>query len=461
MGKVKKKRKIKKQLIFNCISIIAILIFGCYYLSRFIHYKIENDKEIVYSDVLAEQIVERVNKYDIKQSLVLTNDIYRFVDDANDNYVKFMGFTWRIIRINADKSITMISEDSISSLAHGNITSFTDSQVNKWLNKIDNEEHTGIFYNMISENKEFLTNTKTCLDTFNTVEAIGCYETNNDYSISLLSIKDYASAGGAGSYLNNGTYFWTTNQNKENKFWYISDDGKTGVADTDLEYGIRPVITLAPGIKTLGGVGTSDDPYIIKEHKPTKLNDAYIGEYITLNDSLWRIVDKDDTSIKVVSEDYITNEDSTTFEISYSDVNNLSNLNDKTSLLYYLNKTYYKNFKEKDLLVKGNFYNGTYNVNGNYDYKTTYNSSITTYVGLLSIAEPFVYDFGNIFTMTRNVDNELSIFIINEDKLLFEDAINSMHYVRPAVYVKNDATIIEGEGTYLSPYILGSETNEN
>ena len=461
MGKIKKRRKIKKQLIFNCISIIVILIFGCYYLSRFIHFKIENDKEIVYSNILADQIIERINKYDVKQSLVPTNGIYRFVGDANNNYVKFMGYTWRIIRINTDKSITMISEDSIISLAHGNITSFTDSQINKWLNKINNEEYTGIFYNMISENKEYLTNTKMCLDTFNTVGSIGCYETDNNYTVSLLSVKDYAAAGGTESFLNNGTYFWTTNQNKENQFWYISDEGKTGVADTDLEYGVRPVITISKGIKTLGGTGTSDDPYIIKEHKPTNLGETYIGEYVTLNDSLWRIVSKDKSSIKVVNEDYITNEDGSTYEISYSDVNNISNLNDKTSLLYYLNKDYYKNFKEKNLLVKGNFYNGIYNVNGNYDYKTTYNSSIKAYVGLLSIAEPFVYDFGNIFTMTRNIDNELSIFIINDDKLIFEDAISNKHYVRPAVYVKIDAKITDGDGTYLSPYILGSDTNEN
>ena len=63
--------------------------------------------------------------------------------------------------------------------------------------------------------------------------------------------------------------------------------------------------------------------------------------------------------------------------------------------------------------------------------------------------------------MTRNIDNELSIFIINDDKLIFEDAISNKHYVRPAVYVKIDAKITDGDGTYLSPYILGSDTNEN
>jgi len=260
----KMKRKIKKQLIFNCISILIISIFVIYYLGRFIYYKIENDKIVTYSNVLAEQIVERINKYDIEEKLVLTNNIYRFVGDADNNYVKFMGYTWRIIKINEDKSITMITEDPIISLAYGDVSSYSESQINEWLNVFDDVKYTGIFYNMISEGKEYLVNTKTCSDIFNNVDNIGCYETNTDFIVSLLSVKDYAEAGGATSYLNNGSYYWTTNSNKNKQFWYVSDDGKTGVADTDSEYGVRPVITLKSNIEVLNGVGTSDNPYIIK-----------------------------------------------------------------------------------------------------------------------------------------------------------------------------------------------------
>lgn len=459
MNKQKKKRRIKKQLIFNLISIFIIAVFGTYYLGRLIYYKNENEKPIVYSDILAEHVVQRIGKYDVKPTLVKKNNIYRYIDDANNNYVKFMGYSWRIIKINEDKTITMITEDPIMSLAYGNITEYQNSQVNRWLNPIDNENYTGIFYDMLKESDSYLTNTKTCLDSFNSVDNIGCYETNSDYKISLLNVKDYAEAGGANSFLNNGSYFWTTNKTNNNEFWYISEDGKTGISKTNIEYGIRPVITLAVGTKTLGGTGTSDDPYIIKEHKSETLADIYVGEYIILNDSLWRVVSKNSKSIKVVSEEYITNEDGTNFETNYSDYNNLLDLNDETSLLYYLNNTYYQNFKEKNLIIKGPFYNGEFDAAGNYDYRTTYNSRINAYVGLLSMAEPFVYDAGNIFTITKNINNELSIFIINEDKLLFEDAISSTHYVRPALYIDNNAKLNDGDGSYLNPYTIGSEVN--
>ena len=153
MNKKKTKRKIKKQLIFNLISIFIIAIFGTYYLGRLIYFKKESEKQVVYSDILAKRIVERIYKYDVNPSLIKKNNIYRYVNDASDNYVKFMGYNWRIVKINQDNTITMITEDPIISLAYGNITSYTDSQINRWLNPYDAEKYTGIFYNIINRIK--------------------------------------------------------------------------------------------------------------------------------------------------------------------------------------------------------------------------------------------------------------------------------------------------------------------
>lgn len=459
MSKTKNKRKIKKQVVFNLISILVISIFATFYLGRFIYYYKDNQKEVIYSDILAEQIVERVGKYEIEEYLIEKNNIYRFVGEPKYNYVKFNGYTWRIIKINEDKSITMIMDDSIIALDYGNVSEYKDSQINKWLNKQDNVQYSGIFNNIIAENLDLLTTTKTCNDKFNKIESIECYEVSSEYQISLLSMNDYAEAGGANSYLNNGTYFWTTNLNKDNQFWYISDEGSTGVAEHDEEYGVRPVITLKPGVKVIRGSGTNDDPYIIEEKEINALKDAYIGQYIILNDSLWRIVEHNGNATKVVSEEYMKDADGNDYLMTYSTINHNVDLNDETTLLYYLNNTYYKNFKEKNLLVKGSFYDGGYVASGNYDYTSTYNSKFNAYVGLLSIAEPFVYDLGNVFTSIVNVENELTVYVINEEELLFEDSITNQHYVRPSVYVKNTAVITEGEGTYLSPYKLGSEND--
>lgn len=429
----------KKQKIFNLISLSIIIFFGLFYLGRLIYFKILNDKKIVYSELLAEQVKERKTKYEAIPTLINEDNIYRFANDAKNNYVKFMGYIWRIVKVNEDNTITMVTENNITSLAYYS-DNFDESQIIKWLN--DN-----------SLDKNYMTTTYSCLDSFNSIDNISCQKTNN-YDVTLLSVEDYTKAGATNSYLNNGEYFWTTN-NYQDEYWYVSNEGKLGLNDNTEVYGIRPVITLNSDTKVLSGNGTIDNPYEIIEHKPQTLKDIYVGEYLTLNDTLWRVVAKNNNNIKLVSEDYIKDENGI-LETFYSDYNNEADSDYENSLLYYLNNTYYDNFKEKELITKGTFYTGGIEN----DYQTIYESTIETYVGLLSIAEPFVYDFGNVFTLSKDINNDLGIFVIDENKKLFEDTVDSLHYVRPAIHIKNDVNIINGDGTYLSPYILGSVDNE-
>lgn len=429
----------KKQKIFNLVSLSIIIFFGLFYLGRLIYFKILNDKKIVYSELLAEQVKERKIKYEAIPTLINEDNIYRFANDAKNNYVKFMGYIWRIVKVNEDNAITMVTENNITSLAYYS-DNFDESQIIKWLN--DN-----------SLDKNYMTTTYSCLDSFNSIDNISCQKTNN-YDVTLLSVEDYTKAGATNSYLNNGEYFWTTN-NYQDEYWYVSNEGKLGLNDNTEVYGIRPVITLNSDTKVLSGNGTIDNPYEIIEHKPQTLKDIYVGEYLTLNDTLWRVVAKNNNNIKLVSEEYIKDENGI-LETFYSDYNNEADIDYENGLLHYLNNTYYDNFKEKDLITKGTFYTGGIEDN----YQTIYDSSIEAYVGLLSIAEPFVYDFGNVFTLSKNINNDLGIFVIDENKMLFEDTVDSLHYVRPSIHIKNDVNIKSGDGTYLSPYILGSDNNE-
>ena len=427
----------KKQKIFNYVSLIIIFVLGIYYLGRLVYFKYINNDNTILSDLLAEQIKQRRNKYEIIPTLINDNNTYRFINKANNNYVKFMGYTWRIIKVNEDNTITLITDDNIISLNYGNISSFNDSYINKWLNDF-NIKYTGIFYNTL--NHEYLVNTNNCFDK---IENISCDIKNNDYKVSLLSLYDYEKAGGMNSYLNNNSEYWLVNNSNNNSLGYVKNDGTVSLSNRN--FGVRPVITLKSDTKVISGNGSSDNPYIIEKHLVTSLKDAYIGEYIKLNNSLWRIVFKDIDKIKLVSEESV-------YETYYSNYDNSTDLN----LLNYLNNDYYNNFEEKELIVSGKFYDG---VISDYDYTTTYNSSINLNVGLLSIAEPFVYDVENTFTISRT-DNETGILIIDENNNLFEDTVSNYHYVRPSIYIKNDVTI-SGMGTYLNPYIIGGEINEN
>ena len=419
----------KKQKIFNIVSIIIISILGVYYLGRLIYFKISNDKQISYSELLSEQVKQRVSKYEVFPTLINDNETYRFANNAKNNYIKFMGYTWRIVKINSDNTITLVTEEAIISLP------YNDSQISDWLDEI--------FSKTIDSN--YLVNTINCNDDFNNIDNYRCNK-NNESLVSLLNVEDYIKAGSKDSYLNNNTHFWTTNSNN-NQMWHININGNIKADDIDIVHKIRPVITLKSDTKVIEGNGTINNPYIISNHNPNNTNDLFVGEYLNLNDSIWRVVSKDTDKIKLVSEDYIK-ENNSIYETKYGDY-------DENSLIYYLNNNYYNNFKEKDFIIEGPFYNGY--LLDDFNYKNTYDSNTNLKIGLLSIAEPFVYDVGNVFTFSKNKNNISGIYIINNDKKLFEDNINNLHYVRPAIYIKNNITIIKGDGSYLNPYILGGE----
>ena len=313
----------KKQKIFNIVSIVIICILGIYYLGRLIYFKYLNVDNTVYSNILAERIKQSIDKYEITPSIIKENNVDRFTDEAKNNYVHFMGYTWRIIKINEDNSITITTDDVLIKLVKD----------------------------------ETITNLKN----------------NSDF------------------------------------------------------VNVQPVINLKPTTQIYYGSGGVDNPYIIMENKFETLNDIFVSHYLYLNDSLWKVVAKENDKIKIVSDDYLK-ENNTNYETDFK------------NLLNYLNNEYYDNFKEKDLIVKGIFNNETHKI------------------GLLTIDEMFVYDLQNTFTIS-NMD-ETNIYIIDENNNLYLDSIDNKHYVRPALYIKNDIEIKKGNGSYLSPFILGGNNEE-
>ncbi len=444
------KRKIKKQLIFNLLSIIFVVTTGIYFLSRLIYYKIESDKEFVYSDIFYKRIIEQNDNYYLQNQLVKTNSIYRFVGDTKNNFVKFKGFLWRIIRINKDNSITMITEDSVSSLAYG---SSLKNDLLAWLNKTD-QSNTGFFEVSLEDAK--LMNNKLCTDSFKDIQVAGCFETNNEYKIGLLSIDDYLKAGANESYLTNGNYFWTSNSYDNNHAWYIADNGLVSSDDYNNKYGIRPVITINGDVDVYNGDGTADNPYIIEIKPITKLAESYVGQYVSFNNTLWKIVSKDTNKIKIVSEECLKKDDDTCLADAFSKYDNEFNAKKKDSLLYYLNNTYYKSIEHNDYIVSGPFYTGTYSLSLN-NYRTATNSKTNLKVGMLSMVDLFAYEVPNTFLLTTSPDNDSSIFSVSDDHALYETMVTQELNIRPAIYLKDSLRIVSGDGSYLLPFVLGDE----
>ena len=149
---VKKKRKLNWQKIFNLISFTFILACIIFYGTRFIRLYLQNNKKEEIK-VLANNIKDN-NEGNLKN----INSDYYFTGKEVNNYVKYSNILFRIIKINKDNSITLISDKPITSLAKGDNNDYKTSYINNWLNNQD-KENTGILEKNLNNPNKYLTYT--------------------------------------------------------------------------------------------------------------------------------------------------------------------------------------------------------------------------------------------------------------------------------------------------------------
>ena len=138
--------------------------------------------------------------------------------------------------------------------------------------KIDTNTFYGAHYRNTSNNKpSLLCQLET--DSFNTVNSLA----KLDYPIGLITADEVALAGGVNGvsnskfYLNKNIDFWTMSPSYYDsgfsvaRFFYVINDGTlhNGSLSSN-DRGIRPVINLKSDVEITGGIGTKNNPYIIK-----------------------------------------------------------------------------------------------------------------------------------------------------------------------------------------------------
>ena len=88
-----------------------------------------------------------------------------------------------------------------------------------------------------------------------------------------------------------------------------------------------------------------------------------------------------------------------------------------------------------------------------------YKDSIELKIGLPTIADSYAYKLDNTFLLTTSENNDLNIFI-SLDNHPYETLITEKSNIRPIIYMKDNISIVDGDGTYSSPYKLGGLINE-
>lgn len=455
-----RRRRLKITPVLIALNILIIAVIVIFYGTRFIFYynKFNGKKTSDGTVTLANEIIKKQSYVDLTSGLVFDeeNNIYRYKGNVDDNYIEYSGILYRIIGIDNENNVKAVSDKVVTLMYSGLEKGFSKSYVNKWLNKSDTE-HSGIYKNTMYGSEEYLSYTYMCNDVIDDLANITCEENTNDYEMTLLSLYDYANAGGKESYLNNGESFYlsTLDSNKGN--YFITESGEVGINKiTSKVYGVRPVITFTGKTKLISGNGTKNEPYQIESHDINNINDVYVGDIIKFNDSTYKVVSKDEKGIRAALNGVLTIDGK---EITRKFSNNNSRLSANSGNLgRYLNIDYYQSMDNKDYLVGNYWYVSTQTLN-NLDYSKVYDSKTFLRIGILGLSDLFINEVNNVFTITRGIESDDVILVLNKDGNIYSDLVTSSYNIRPVFNFKKNIEIKSGKGTVDSPYVLG-ELNE-
>lgn len=439
-NEVKKKRKISIQKVFNLVSAMFILACCIFYGTRFLKLYIANNK-IEKITVLADNIKDNNKDNELFKQI---NDEYYFTGETENNYIKYSNLLWRIIKINTDKTVTVIADNSLTALNPGSTKEYEKNYINKWLNKTD-EKNTGILETNLNNIEKYLTYTRTCKDVVVDTKNITCKDKVEDTYITLPSIYDYVNTSGNKGFINNNEYFCLSNMSKENKLMYIDNTGKTNTSEETDILGIKPVITIKNTTILKEGNGTKDNPYTFEEEQ------GLLGGYVKLDNDLWRIYSVEDNIVKLSLNNYLTTNGS---EVKYKYSTNGYYHNDtkKGSLAYYLNNTYLNTLSYKDKIKENKFANGIYNSNTDYNYTKVLETTVDTKVSILSIGNIFLNSTStNYFLSTGVTKDNNQVYVMQDDYKVYNKASTTNLRIIPVISL-DKALLTKGNGLIDSPY---------
>ena len=451
MSKKRKKEKhilSKGEFAFNFLSLVAIIGVGIYFGYRSLYYYSKQNMKIKEEAQTLNGLIIQNNKVVQKDEVGLHQDTdgYYFKGNAESNYVMFFNKLYRVIRINDDNSVRMISENIEGSFMWGEDSHYKSSNVHTFLNKTKTE-HSGIYLDTIPNYKKYLKITKYEEDKMVNDKIEFSDKTIKDY-VTLLGLKDYTTATGKNSYLNNGKLFFLIGFNEDKENLYVEDDGSIQSCDSLEGLGIRPVITLKKNMVVSGGNGSKDDPYVID----TGDDKSYVNTYVKLGNDMWKVY-QDGENLKLNLNGYIKEGDNEVIR-NYSTTNSIFDLNDRNNIAYYLNTDYLNSLSYNGILLDNNYNIGEISDDAGYSINNIYSNTVTAKVGLLNIFD-FISnnELENYFFI--NTTSEVGSMQYDRFKtgLLEESDVRDVKHVVPTICIEKK-NIKNGTGTANDPYTV-------
>ena len=443
---MKKNRKISIRKTFNMLSIIFLTTCTLIYGFRFVYFYVKNSKKMSYeANTLGKQL--RTENKDILEKI---DGTYYFKGSVDNNYVSYSGLLWRVIKIEEDNSVVLISENPITLLASGEELDYDTSHITEWMNKGE-KENSGKLESLMNSYTAYLVRGSVCNDKIDTISNSKCNDINEKYFFNTLTITDYVNTGASEGFINNGTTFYLSDYTTGGYNWYINNEGKAAKnKGTDI-YGIRVVIKLKGNASLISGTGTQEDPYIFDSAKNN------VGAYVQLDKDIWRIIGVNGDNIKLAYNGYVLyNNKPLNYRFSIRNANYEDGV--QGTLAYYLNHDFYNSLKYKDLIIKTAYYRGYYGSTTNYDYIASTEDTVETKVALMSVGDIFYnHELTDYFLMTPSTTKNTFLYVVQNTDTLYTKAFSSIAKIIPVITI--DRTNLVGTGTKDDPYRL-EDTNE-
>lgn len=438
--------------------------------------------EIDSSNVNVNEIGDYVVKYKVKDKLnnqtIVTRNVKvlknlteitkQNTDETNyykgavgTNYVQFSGMLFRIINVNEDGTVKLISDDIVSNLRY-NEEKYEGSNIDVWLK---NEFLPSITSSDYLVETEYCVGNMTSIDDYN-----GACSEKYKNKVGLLNLNDYYKT--ISGYYSSITYKNSTMLSIVNKLngknAYINEAGIVNELASSKLVPIKPVITIKKNAFINSGNGTITNPYKLDDYEygveHDKLNTRIIGEYFKYSGIMFRIIRIDDNNnvIAIAAEPLINNTTEFILPISVEEIDKyeLDTSNDKNPI-YTINNDYIDYIDESKIIKN------TYKVYIN-DSSKKYNDwdSKDLKVKLMMASSIDLFSGLNTY-LTKNeknvqifADQAIDLqngFILNvSNGLTFELPFDSYgaYAVKPKITLDGNVKIKSGKGTVAKPYII-------
>lgn len=382
-----------------------------------------------------------------------------------NNYLLFSGMLWRIVNVNEDGSIKIVTNNNIANISYGQEgESFDNSNIRIWLNDY--------FYSKLADTSYLKEDSIWCMDYVNNSSQISnaCSTYSKAATVGLLTLYDYnISRQNDNTYLNSVTEYWLMNR-KDNRLAYIHFMFQNGTVSTNDGInlsGVRPSIVLKNNLFIISGNGSIQNPYRLGDYKEGKENDLLntrlIGEHVTYFGMSFRISDIDkDGHVKLTSTGYLKN--NTTGNFIYASYQNQDfvrkfNPNDEGNIGYQLNHQFMDYMDEK-LMITHEFEIPIYDSSKKYselekDYVKT-KVIIPASYDMFSAANEQMTGQANYWLLDY-IDGDQAFIINSSNGRTFTVRSGSPYLsngFKIVFYVDKNVKIKNGNGTSLNPYVI-------